>query len=140
MEHLFIYMVLALACFLSYKVCRLKSREKKLREEMTGLKVELIKKQGMLEEMKSDSLPDGEDTASYTETFLQRKLMGARRQTYIHDSLYVVLAKVLPIIAPEMSVPTFVNSVLSNHLEKNKDIINAMYHEEVAKRMIEWKN
>ena len=64
----------------------------------------------------------------YREQFLQQKLTGARRQTYIHDSLYKVLARVLPVIAPEMSVPTFVNSVLSDHLKRYQDIINGMYN------------
>lgn len=75
----------------------------------------------------------------YRKQFLQIKLTGARRQTYIHDSLYKAFAKVLPVIAPEMSVPTFVNSVLSDHLEKYQDIINAMYNREANQKPIEWK-
>lgn len=75
----------------------------------------------------------------YRERFLQLKLTGARRQTYIHDSLYKAFAKVLPVIAPEMSVPTFVNSILSDHLDKYKDILNAMYNQEITKDAIEWK-
>lgn len=75
----------------------------------------------------------------YREQFLQLKLTGARRQTYIHDSLYKAFAKVLPVIAPEMSVPTFVNSILSDHLDKYKDMLNAMYNREATKEAIEWK-
>ena len=74
----------------------------------------------------------------YRKQFLQMKLTGARRQTYIHDSLYKAFAKVLPVIAPEMSVPTFVNSVLADHLEKYQDIINAMYNREANQKAIEW--
>jgi len=65
------------------------------------------------------------------------KLTGARRQTYIHDSLYRMCAKVLPVIAPDMSVPTFVNSVLSEHLKRYKNVINAIYNEEASKEAIE---
>lgn len=86
---------------------------------------------------KKSSQPYGFD--EYRKQFLQMKLTGARRQTYIHDSLYKAIAKVLPVIAPEMSVPTFVNCVLSDHLEKYQDIINAMYNREANQKAIEWK-
>lgn len=76
------------------------------------------------------------DFDEYRKRFLQMKLTGARRQTYIHDSLYKAFAKVLPVIAPEMSVPTFVNCVLSDHLEKYRGILNAMYNEEATKEAI----
>lgn len=85
---------------------------------------------------KKNSQPYGFD--EYRKQFLQMKLTGARRQTYIHDSLYKAFARVLPVIAPEMSVPTFVNSVLSDHLEKYQDIINAMYNREANQKPIEW--
>ena len=75
----------------------------------------------------------------YLEQFLQQKLTVARRQTYIHDSLYKVLAWVLPVIAPEMSVPTFVNSVLSDHLKRYQDIINGMYNREATLKPVEWE-
>ena len=75
----------------------------------------------------------------YREQFLQQKLTGARRQTYIHDSLYKVLARVLPVIAPEMSVPTFVTSVLSDHLQRYQDIINGMYNREATQKPVEWE-
>ena len=76
------------------------------------------------------------DFDEYRKRFLQMKLTGARRQTYIHDSLYKAFAKVLPVIAPEMSVPTFVNGVLSDHLDKYRSILNAMYNEEATKDAI----
>lgn len=83
---------------------------------------------------KKDSRTDGFD--EYRKRFLQMKLTGARRQTYIHDSLYKAFAKVLPVIAPEMSVPTFVNSILSDHLNKYRSVLNAMYNEEATKDAI----
>lgn len=76
---------------------------------------------------------------NYREQFLQEKLTGARRQTYIHDSLYKIIARVLPVIAPDMSVPTFVNSVLSDHLDKYQDIINGMYNQQATRKPVEWK-
>lgn len=76
------------------------------------------------------------DFDEYRKRFLQMKLTGTRRQTYIHDSLYKAFAKVLPVIAPEMSVPTFVNCVLADHLEKYRGVLNAMYNEEATKEAI----
>lgn len=83
--------------------------------------------------------PPAYSCEEYRRRFLQTKLTGARRQTYIHDSLYKAFAKVLPVIAPEMSVPTFVNCVLSDHLDRYQDIINMMYNEEANQKAIEWK-
>ena len=62
-----------------------------------------------------------------------------KRQTYIHDSLYRAIAGILPVIAPEMSVPTFVNNVLSDHLERYGETINSMYNETASKRQLQWK-
>ncbi|GAE84905.1 conjugative transposon protein TraB [Bacteroides reticulotermitis JCM 10512] len=75
----------------------------------------------------------------YAELFLKIQLTGTRRQTYIHDSLYRVIAEVLPVIAPDMSVPTFVNNVLSDHLERYQDVINEMYNRKATKKPVQWK-
>lgn len=81
------------------------------------------------------------DTAEedYKARFLTDRLTGTRRQTYIHDSLYRAIAGILPVIAPEMSVPTFVNNVLSDHLERYGETINRMYNETASKRQLQWK-
>lgn len=75
----------------------------------------------------------------YRERFLSERLTGTRRQTYIHDSLYRVISGVLPVIAPEMSVPTFVNNVLSDHLKQYEEIINGIYNEQAIKKPVQWK-
>ena len=84
--------------------------------------------------------PDGAaDSDEYQNRFLKVKLSGARRQTYINDTLYRTVAKVLPVIAPEMSVPMFLGSVLSDHLERYQHIINEIYNQEATQKPIEWK-
>lgn len=75
----------------------------------------------------------------YRERFLSERLTGTRRQTYIHDSLYRVISGVLPVIAPEMSVPTFVNNVLSDHLKQYEETINGIYNEQAIKKPVQWK-
>ena len=78
-------------------------------------------------------------TNEYRLRFLEAKLAGTRRQTYIHDSLYRAVARILPVIAPDMSVPMFLSSVLSDHLERYQDIINEIYNQEATQKPIEWK-
>ena len=66
-------------------------------------------------------------------------LHGTRRQTYIHDALYRAIAGVLPVIAPDLSVPAFVNNVLSDHLKQYEEIINGIYNEKATQKPIQWK-
>lgn len=84
-------------------------------------------------------LKEMEEKSVYAETFLDRRITGKRKQTYIHSSLYEELAGILPVIAPGLSVPMFVNNVLADHLEKHRDVMNEMYRKEVEKRLQEWK-
>lgn len=76
-------------------------------------------------------LKEMEEKSVYAETFLERKMTGTGRQTYIHGSLYGELVRILPVIAPGLSVPAFVNNVLADHLKQHQDVINGMYREEV---------
>lgn len=77
---------------------------------------------------------------AYRKRFLAEHLKGTRRQTYIHDALYRAIAGVLPVIAPDLSVPAFVNNVLSDHLKQYEEIINGIYNEKATQRPIQWKN
>lgn len=81
----------------------------------------------------------GTKDEDYKARFLTNRLTGTRRQTYIHDSLYRAIAGILPVIAPEMSVPMFVNNVLSDHLERYGETINRMYNETASKRQLQWR-
>ena len=99
------------------------SQEKQ--EKKSGLSRQQIKKS-----------PDSDE---YRRRFLKVRLSGARRQTYVNDALYRTVAKVLPVIAPDMSVPMFLSSVLSDHLERYQDIINEIYNQEATQKPIEWK-
>ena len=103
------------------------SRERQ--EKKSGLSRQQIKKS-----------PDGvADSDEYRRRFLKVRLSGARRQTYVNDALYRTVAKVLPVIAPDMSVPMFLSCVLSDHLERYQDIINEIYNQEATQKPIEWK-
>ena len=92
------------------------------------------------EDMENKDLLKGMENASvYREMFLTRKMTGARRQTYIDESLYETLTGILPVIAPGISVPTFVNNVLAEHMEKYRDIIDETCHRKFKEMMV-WKD
>lgn len=75
----------------------------------------------------------------YRERFLNERVTGARRQTYIHDSIYRMISEILPVVAPHMSVPTFINNILSDHLRQYEDVINGIYNENAIKKPLRWK-
>ena len=49
------------------------------------------------------------------------------------------LTGILPVIAPGISVPTFVNNVLAEHMEKYRDIIDETCHRKFKEMMV-WKD
>lgn len=63
----------------------------------------------------------------YPGTFLQRRASEQKRHTYISAMLWDKLTGILPVIAPGITIPTFIDNVLTHHLETYKDEINEMY-------------
>lgn len=53
----------------------------------------------------------------YKELFLDRKKSVHRKQTYISYDMYCRLARILPLLSDDMSVPAFLDNVLTHHLE-----------------------
>lgn len=62
----------------------------------------------------------------YHSLFL-KKNGGTKRQTYVSADLYDKIAKLLGIVAKDISVLNFIDNVLENHLKEYKDEINDMY-------------
>ena len=56
----------------------------------------------------------------------------------IYEGVYRILT-ILPVIAPGISVPTFVNNVLAEHMEKYRDIIDETCHRKFKEMMV-WKD
>lgn len=111
-----------------------------LPEDLSGFQEECFFNRFESMDMETKNLlKEMEEKSAYAETFLERKMTGTGRQTYIHGSLYGELARILPVIAPGLSVPAFVNNVLADHLKRHQDVMNGMYREEVEKRLQEWK-
>lgn len=74
----------------------------------------------------------------YAEAFLIRKMGRTRRQTYLDAFLYEELSRVLPVIAPGISVPVFVSNVLAKHLTQYRTLINELYKEKTENLLSEW--
>lgn len=53
----------------------------------------------------------------YAAVFLVRKAPETRKQTYISNEIYTRLSCVLPLLGDGMTIPTFLDNVLTNHLE-----------------------
>lgn len=82
----------------------------------------------------SDSRPRKKrEGKSYEAMFLGRRESVQRRQTYISLELYKKIARFLPVIGGELTVPTYIDNILSQHLEQYKDEINALYDKKTEK-------
>lgn len=53
----------------------------------------------------------------YRELFLDKRRSVHRKQTYISYDMYCKLARILPLLSDDMSVPAFLDNVLTHHLE-----------------------
>lgn len=168
MEHLFICLLVACTCYLLYKVFRLKGRESQLKNEISELRIAKAKVQEHLDEMEAsiasntlletdllsddDVLPLSEVSFSpltdvpsslYEETFLCKGPSGSRRQTYVDSPYYEYMSRMLPVMAPGISFPMFLNNLLSQHLETYSKIQEEIYHRNAKKTMKElskWKS
>lgn len=168
MEHLFICLLLACTCYLLYKVFRLKNCESRLKNEISELRIAKVKAQEHLDEMEAsiasntlletdllsddDVLPLSEVCFSsladvppslYEEAFLCKGPFGTRRQTYVDSSYYEYMSRMLPVMAPGVSFPIFLNNLLNQHLKIYSKIQEEIYHRNAKKAMkelSEWKS
>lgn len=64
----------------------------------------------------------------YETVFLSRKESVHRKQTYISYDIYRKLARILPLLSDDMTVPAFLDNVLSHHLETYSEELNELFH------------
>ncbi|WP_165045265.1 DUF3408 domain-containing protein [Dysgonomonas sp. ZJ709] len=68
------------------------------------------------------------DSDDYRTTFLNRNELKNRRCVYISSELHEVVQKIVRSIGSnDISIGGYVDTVLSQHLETNKDVINELY-------------
>ena len=69
------------------------------------------------------SVTDGieDKVEEYVATFLSKKTSVHRRQTYISSDAYAMLARILPVSCDGMTIPAFLDNVLTHHLETHAE-------------------
>ena len=75
-----------------------------------------------------------EDKAEqYESVFLSRKESVHRKQTYISYDIYRKLARILPLLSDDMTVPAFLDNVLSHHLETYSEELGELFRMKTQK-------
>ena len=64
----------------------------------------------------------------YRELFLDKRKSVHRKQTYISYDMYCKLARILPLLSDDMSVPAFLDNVLAHHLETYSKELGELFH------------
>ena len=67
------------------------------------------------------------------ELFLDRKKSVHRKQTYISYDMYCRLARILPLLSDDMSVPAFLDNVLAHHLETYSEELGELFRRKTPK-------
>lgn len=83
-------------------------------------------------DMPSEDSSGGNDSG-YRSLFLVRRASVPRRQTYISLQLYDKLTDILSVIAKDLSVPMFLDNLISYHLERHGEEINVIYEKRFKK-------
>lgn len=74
-----------------------------------------------------------ESDSDYRELFLVNTPSPNRSQTYINRDIYERIKRFLPLIAPEVSIASYISNILGDHIERHWEEINEMYSRELSK-------
>lgn len=74
-----------------------------------------------------------ESGSDYRELFLVNTPSPNRSQTYINRDIYERIKRFLPLIAPEVSIASYISNILGDHIERHWEEINEMYSRELSK-------
>lgn len=69
----------------------------------------------------------------YREMFLDKRKSVHRKQTYISYDMYCKLARILPLLSDDMSVPAFLDNVLAHHLETYSEELGELFRRKTPK-------
>lgn len=122
------WIVLLPACIvcglLLYCVCRLIWKVRRLDRQVVKLKMELGTERTF---------------AGYSRVYLDDTPVGNGRQVRIRSDIYVKVSRTLPMIAPGVSVSSYVSNIVEEHLKRHGRLLN----EEIKYYMysgVLWKN
>lgn len=74
-----------------------------------------------------------EETGSYIEKFCVNDKSRDRVSLKISGELYDRIRRFLPVIAPELNLTSYLNNIISDHLDQNWDEITELYNNEINK-------
>lgn len=69
----------------------------------------------------------------YKNLFLDKRKSVHRKQTYISYDMYCQLARILPLLSDDMSVPAFLDNVLEHHLETYNEELGELFRRNTQK-------
>lgn len=80
-----------------------------------------------------DALPgsDEDSRSHYCNRFFAKGAGGKRTQTYVHGEVYQKIKEFLSVAAPRTSITSYINNILSQHLEEHRDVIEEMLRQEM---------
>ena len=74
-----------------------------------------------------------EEVGTYKERYLVNIPASNRSHVYINREVADCIKRVLPVIAPDMSVSGYISNILVEHLQQHWDEINELYNKEYYK-------
>ncbi len=76
---------------------------------------------------KDQSRKKRKETQSYKRKFLKNTSQGGRIQVYMDRNLYDNIKRFLPVIAPGVSLSSYITNIVTDHVEQHIDEINRRY-------------
>lgn len=74
-----------------------------------------------------------EETGSYRERYLVNIPTSNRSHVYINREVAEYIKRVLPVIAPDMSISGYISNILVEHIQQHWEEINELYNKEYYK-------
>lgn len=68
-----------------------------------------------------------EEESDYREKYLKNNPVSYRIQVYVNRRLYEHIKHYLPVIAPDVSISSYISNIVAEHVELHVDEINKMY-------------
>ncbi|WP_320973631.1 DUF3408 domain-containing protein [Dysgonomonas capnocytophagoides] len=70
-----------------------------------------------------------EEDSEYKEKYLRNNPVPYRIQVYVNRRLYEHIKHFLPVIAPDVSISSYISNIVAEHVELHMEEINRMYKE-----------
>jgi len=74
-----------------------------------------------------------EETGSYRDKYLVNIPASNRSHVYINREVAECIKRILPVIAPDMSISGYISNILVDHIQQHWEEINELYNKEYYK-------